>query len=311
MKRPYISDRQVEAFRAVAVCGSVTEAARTLHVTQPAISHLLHDFEDALGFEVLTKHGRGIRITEQGQSLFEEIQRAYLGLDAIKSRARAISSGESSSPLRVAVMPAFADTYVSPALGALMHQHGNVRLEIEVLNSNAIAAGLRQRRFDIGVSMPLAGHRDLVWQPLRTSNMVVVMPKDHICATRASITKDCLLNEALIALPPDSPYRSLLDASLAPPHKPLNIAVMVRTQSAGCELLLHGCNALFVVEPAIANRYTQLICRPLSFRLESTIAVSFQTNEKNATLQQFLKELKRTIRRVTTPSSSQRKLTKI
>ena len=55
-----INSRQVEAFRAMMLTGSVTEAAKLMAVTQPAVSRLLRDFQALLKMELFEKRGTGL-----------------------------------------------------------------------------------------------------------------------------------------------------------------------------------------------------------------------------------------------------------
>ena len=48
--------RQLEAFRAVAETGSMTKAANQLGISQPAVSRLVSDFSNTVGFEVFQRH---------------------------------------------------------------------------------------------------------------------------------------------------------------------------------------------------------------------------------------------------------------
>src|SRR5205807_6797550 len=52
-----LNPRQVEAFRAVMTTGSVTLAATTMHVTQPAVSRLIRDLERALKLVLFERRG--------------------------------------------------------------------------------------------------------------------------------------------------------------------------------------------------------------------------------------------------------------
>ena len=52
-----LNPRQVEAFRAVMTTGSVTSAAITMHVTQPAVSRLIRDLEVTLKLALFERRG--------------------------------------------------------------------------------------------------------------------------------------------------------------------------------------------------------------------------------------------------------------
>src|SRR5690606_28423369 len=74
--------RQIEAFRAVMIYGSVTLAANALFITQPAVSRLITDLEDSLGFALFErKRGQPLKPKEDAEILYAEVEKAFVGLD--------------------------------------------------------------------------------------------------------------------------------------------------------------------------------------------------------------------------------------
>ncbi|MCL6408690.1 LysR family transcriptional regulator, partial [Dickeya dadantii] len=55
-----INPRQVEAFHKVILTGGITAAANMMYITQPAVSRLIKDFEDALNLKLFDRDGRGL-----------------------------------------------------------------------------------------------------------------------------------------------------------------------------------------------------------------------------------------------------------
>ena len=61
--------RQLRLFLALAEQGSVSAAARALHVTQPTASMQLREIQDAAGLPLYTLVGRRVQLTEAGEAL--------------------------------------------------------------------------------------------------------------------------------------------------------------------------------------------------------------------------------------------------
>jgi DNA-binding transcriptional LysR family regulator len=59
--------RQLETFRATMRCGSITGAARLLHISQPSVRRLITDLEDSLSFKLFTRTGHGLVSTVEAR----------------------------------------------------------------------------------------------------------------------------------------------------------------------------------------------------------------------------------------------------
>lgn len=72
--------KQLRAFDAVARSASFTEAARTLHLTQSALSVLVRELEGTLGVRLLDRHTRGVQVSEAGRDFMPYVQRVLAEL---------------------------------------------------------------------------------------------------------------------------------------------------------------------------------------------------------------------------------------
>ena len=66
--------RHLRYFRAVAESGGFREAARRLHVVQPALSQTVSDLERELGVKLLVRNSRAVRLTAEGEIFLQEVK---------------------------------------------------------------------------------------------------------------------------------------------------------------------------------------------------------------------------------------------
>ena len=85
-----INHRQIEAFRAVILAGSVTRAAELLGISQPATSRLLRDLQHGLGLKLFQKAGTGLEPTAAAVTLYTEVERSFVGLERIARTAESL-----------------------------------------------------------------------------------------------------------------------------------------------------------------------------------------------------------------------------
>ena len=114
---------------AVARHGSVTGAARALNYAQPSVSHHLARLEAETGIKLVTRAGRGIRLTDAGRLLAERAVEVIGRLDAAENEL-AVFSGLRAGRLRLAAFPSALGTVV-PAAAAMLHdRHPSVDLRL-------------------------------------------------------------------------------------------------------------------------------------------------------------------------------------
>lgn len=100
--------QQLRYFHAIAQSGSVTEAARKLHIAQPALSQSMRRLEKDLGVQLLQRAGRGIELTEIGKLVAPHVSAILHDIDGLKDLAN--SSIEKRSKTVLAQIKSAEDT---------------------------------------------------------------------------------------------------------------------------------------------------------------------------------------------------------
>src|SRR3954466_14324522 len=80
--------------REVAQCGSLTAAARALHLTQSALSHTMRKLEEQLGVDIWHREGRSLRPTQAGKYLLAVANRLLPQLAHAEERIGQYAQGE-------------------------------------------------------------------------------------------------------------------------------------------------------------------------------------------------------------------------
>ena len=86
--------RQIEVFRMVMRCGTLTSAAEALNVSQPALSQILLHTEDELGFKLFQRVKGRLIPTPEAEDLYPEVERLFGDLEALRGRARDLRHGK-------------------------------------------------------------------------------------------------------------------------------------------------------------------------------------------------------------------------
>lgn len=124
--------RQLEVFPAVISADSVTAAAKARNRSQPAVSRLIQELEQSLGYPLFIRNGPRIHPSEEALQLHQYVQKSRLSLHQIRLRAQAIAH-QQHRPLSIAATPALAAGLLPQALVAL-----NVQNKVQIISESAV-----------------------------------------------------------------------------------------------------------------------------------------------------------------------------
>jgi molybdate transport repressor ModE-like protein len=204
--------RQLQLLVALQQCGSVVQAAATLHMSQSAATQALAEMERVLDIRLFERHARGIRPTLAGQTLVDTVRGVLAALEEVAESLAAIRRGAAAA-LRLGAIPAAALAILSPLLA-----------------DTAVVVAAR--------SHALAGRRDVPLQALTGARWV--LPTANIAV------RGIFEAEVLQALP-DAPWfpvstvsLPILEGLLSQPGAvalvPLSIAPGLQTHARVCRL---------------------------------------------------------------------------
>ncbi len=207
---PRINPRQVEAFRATMLTGGVTEAAKLMAVTQPAVSRLLRDFQALLKMELFERRGTGLVPTAAAIALYTEVERSFVGLERITAAAEEIR-GRRIGTLRIAALPALSNGYLPRLAGHFLKQRPNLNLAFFGVISPIVIDWVLNNQCDIGFAeLPIA-HSALPSMRLPALPRVAVLPVGHHLAAKEVLESRDFEGETFISLSAGSASRHLID----------------------------------------------------------------------------------------------------
>ena len=145
--------RHIEVFFAVMTCGTVTEAARQLGVSQPSVTTTIQQAESKLGLRLFQREGGRLVPTAEARILFEEAERAHDALDAFRTLARRLRLGEGGH-VRIAAVPSLSLEVLPDAIARFGELHSGFNYSVSTLNTEEILQQLDSRAgtFHLGLS---------------------------------------------------------------------------------------------------------------------------------------------------------------
>lgn len=144
---------QLTYFEAVCACRSLSEAARMLYVSQPALSAAIRELEEEFGVQLFRRHHRGMELTGEGE-LLQRLSRELLNhARQVRETMTALGSGQKT--LRLGIPPMIGSLLLPEIYGSFLKAHPDIRLEITEGGSRNLQSQLREGQLD----MVLLPHR--------------------------------------------------------------------------------------------------------------------------------------------------------
>jgi DNA-binding transcriptional LysR family regulator len=192
--------RQLEVFNAIVLSGSITAAARLLHISQPGISRSLSNLERDVGFALFIRDKKRIVITPEGLRFYEEVRRSYFGLDRLAQAAQEIRE-LGRVHLRIASMPALSCGMVPHAIKMFLEQNPALKLSFEAHMSHHVIDSVANQRVDIGIAQVAPEYPGLKIHSSFRSDCVCVVPIGHPYRDKEFIELADLQDQPFVALP--------------------------------------------------------------------------------------------------------------
>lgn len=190
-QRPPFSLEQLRTFLAVAEYQHVTRAAESLGLTQGAITQQVRLLEEALGVRLLERIGRGVRLTDAGQTVARACLAAARGVEGVTEAARLAAAGEVGS-VHLGASATAASHYVHTPLAAFVAERPHVALQVTVASTGEVCELVSLGVVDVGVvedplpALPGEGRQGggrsagrLVRRKLADDEVVLVGRPDH------------------------------------------------------------------------------------------------------------------------------------
>ena len=204
-----ITFRQLRLFLKTAESGSVSAAARAMHVTQPTASMQLREITESVGMPLYDIVGRKLYLTDAGRQLAQTARHIVDEWESFEQSVNAMR-GLTQGRLRVAVVST-AKYFVPRLLGSFCELHPNIDISLEVLNRDGVIQRLRDNRDDLYVMTTPPTDMDLHDEVFLANPLLLIAPQTHPLAHRKRIALNALQSERFLLREPGSGTRLATD----------------------------------------------------------------------------------------------------
>ncbi|SMG36689.1 LysR family transcriptional regulator [Paracoccus sp. J56] len=286
----------VHSFVTLAEELSFRRAAERLHLDQSALSRRIQKLEATLGFRLLERTTREVRLTQAGRSFYDDNANLLRGYEDSIQLARRIAEGKLGT-LNVGYM-AFAATELMPAAVARFRQaHPHVDLKIRYIRTQGQKIALANDEIDLGYMIGPFDHTDYHSLTLSTEPLYVVTPRNHALLRLPVVTPADLAAQDIILGDTDEweEYRWRLSNLFSAEGISLNIAIEASNTLALLGLVAAGLGVTIYPESLIGFLGRSVEVRPIihpRFRISTVLA--WKRSNRSRQVREFVEVAKLT-----------------
>ena len=203
---------QLDAFRAVARYGSFSNAAKTLFISQPSLTSLVRNLEDALGVRLFDRTTRKVELTSAGLEFLTVVERTFSDLELAQDNLAGLLSVRRGKVV-VGALPSASAGVVPRALYAFKRAFPDV----QVIVKDAVAGGLLDMVRSGGVDFAIGSYTrvepELHFKSVVKDEMHLVCRSDHRLAGRKQVAWSEIQDDPFIAMSPGTSVRHATDSA--------------------------------------------------------------------------------------------------
>lgn len=255
--------RQIEVFRAVMLTGTVSEAARLLHVSQPVVSRVLQHAESSLGFRLSDRQRGRLQPTPEALALYGDVERLYGEIERVRRVSESLRH-KGTGRLRVAATPSLANPLLVPAVRRFCARHPETQVQVLTHHTSEIVEALLANQIDVGFAFSPPRHEAITSEPVAAGRMLLAVPRPQALPSggrRGIVSIRKLMERPFIGYDDDSSLGLLVRQTLArhalEPHSTLE----VQTYSLALALVDAGLGV------TLLDQYTALSANPANVAL--------------------------------------------
>lgn len=250
---------KLKYFKVVAKMNNMTEAAKQLNISQPALSKAIASIEDELGVALFDRKGRQIYLNRYGELMLNYVNSAVRELnegERIIKELIGVESGQVSFAITFPhVMPSLIQSYVA--------LHPNIKLKQYQAVSERATQLILNNDVDFAISSSKIEHKDVIWEPIIQDDIYLTISKEHPFAQYDTINLKQIKDERLIGQIEGYGFRDRIDYILEQEGIVPNYQIEVEDSSAILKLVAMNIGVSFTPKQALRGLDEQIIAIPI------------------------------------------------
>ena len=186
---------ELRQFAAFAGCGTLSEAANILHLSQPALSRNMKKLEEELGVALFTRRKNRLELNENGKYAQELIQKFLEEADSLPVKMREFD--RKNRTLTIGVCAPAPIWILTPFI---YNQFPHMTVQTEMADEKALLEGLENHTYHLAVLQRPPENPGLFVRECGRESLMFALPKGHRFARRKSLTFEEMNGENMLLM---------------------------------------------------------------------------------------------------------------
>lgn len=270
--------RQLEVFWAVMRCQGITDAARMLEVSQPAVSKMLRQTETQMGMRLFQRVKGRLVPTREAEELFPEVDRIFQDIGGLRRFVKELRHGHSGI-LRVAASASLCASVAPRATTLFRNSNPGVKVILSEVEAGSIGEQLGKGQVDLALMFGPFSAASAGVEEMTVTEMVCVMKDGHALAGHEQIEPKDLADVPVIGPGSEAGIGAQLDEMFRKSGRKRRVDIEVGSAGIACALAAQGSGVALV--DALAARSApnsgsgRLAVRPLRPRVPVQVLVAY------------------------------------
>ncbi|CAI6327430.1 LysR family transcriptional regulator [Bacillus subtilis] len=201
---------QLEYFQTLARMQHVTKAAKSLSITQPALSRSIARLENHLGVPLFDRQGRSISLNQYGHIFLRRVQAMMKEYTEGKEEIQTLLKPD-QGVVSLGFLHTLGTTLVPDLIGSFQQEYSNISFQLKQNHSYWLLERLKSGDLDLCLLASIKPENPIQWIKLWSEELFVFVPNDHPLASRESITLNEIAGERFILLKKGYALRMTVD----------------------------------------------------------------------------------------------------
>ena len=173
--------KKLAALAAAVDQGSFTRAAEQLGYTQSGLTHMMNSLEREIGFSVLLRDRRGVRLTPAGQRIMPMVRQCLAANQALEREIALVNSHQEET-VRVASYASIAMHWLPELIEQFRRRYSGVSVDVQMGSVEEVYRWVREGRVDMAFAS-----RTLDWTHLKPDPLLAILPRSFDTGGAASL----------------------------------------------------------------------------------------------------------------------------